>query len=109
MLGILRRSSIFLLQVTLVDLRRFLGRNNPTGYQNSAIVQLTDQLATADPDELDRIYRALTEVFRADLPVTCLFRLTSTAFAHRRVQGLTTPFHARPDTDMEDLWLDDRP
>ena len=87
-------------------LRRFLGRNNPMGYQNPAIVQLTNQLVTADPDELDRIYRALTEVFRADLPVTCLCRLTSTAFAHRRVQGLSTPFHASPDTYMEELWLE---
>ena len=70
-------------------------------------MRLTDQVrATADPDELDRVYRALTEIFRAALPVTCLFPLTFTAFAHRRVQGLSTPFHATPDTYIEDLSLE---
>jgi len=90
-------------------LRRYLGRNNGLGYQNREIVRLTDDLATADPEELDRVYRALTEVFRADLPVTCLLPITNTALAHRRVQGLNTPFHASPDTYIEDLWLETEP
>jgi ABC-type transport system substrate-binding protein len=88
-------------------LPRYFGRNNPTGYRNPDVVRLIDQVAaTADPDELDRIYRTLTEILRAELPVTRLLPLTNTALAHRRVQGLSTPFHASPDTYMEDLWLE---
>jgi len=88
------------------DQRRGLGRNNSIGYQSPEVVRLTDQLV-ADPDELDRIYQALTEIFRADLPFTRLVPNTVTTFAHRRVQGLSTPFHASPDTYMEDLWLEE--
>ena len=94
-------------QPGLAAQRRDFGRNNRIGYQNPEVVRLTDQaMATADPDELDRIYRALTEILRADLPVTRLVPRTVTAFAHRRVRGLSTPFHASPDTYMEDLWLE---
>jgi peptide/nickel transport system substrate-binding protein len=86
---------------------RDFGRNNRIGCHNPEVVRLTDQgAATADPEEMDRIYRALTEIFRAELPVTRLVTRTGTIFAHRRVQGLGTPFHANPDTDMEDLWLE---
>jgi hypothetical protein len=64
-------------------------------------------VATANPEEVDRIYRALTEIFRADLPVTRLAPITVTTFAHRRVQGPSTTFLASPDTYMEDLWLEE--
>lgn len=88
--------------------QKYLGRDNPIGYRNPEYVRLTDQaMATADPNELDRIYQASTEIFRADLPVTRLVPWTYTTFAHRRVRGLSTPFHARPDTYIEDLWLED--
>ena len=89
--------------------KRYFGRDNPTGYRNPEAIRLIDRaVATADPDELDRIYSALTEIFRADLPVTRLLPGTRTCFAHRRVRGLSTPFRAEPDTYMEELWLEDR-
>ena len=92
------------------NLRRLFGRNNPLGYRNAEVVRLTDQLlATADLEEADRIYQAVTEIFRADLPVTRLIPNISTHFVHRRVQGLSTPFHASPDTYIEDLWLEQQP
>ena len=70
--------------------RRDFGRNNRLGYQNPEVVRLTDQvMATADPDELDRIYHALTEILRTDLPMTRLVPRTQTTFAHHRVQGLS--------------------
>jgi len=82
------------------------GRDNPNGYQNPEVVRLIDQaMATADPDELDRIYQALTEIFRADLPFTRLVPNTVTTFAHRRVRGLSTGCHSADDM-MEDLWLE---
>ena len=83
------------------------GRNNRIGYQNPEVVRLTDQaVATADPDELDRIYRTLTEIFRADLPVTRLVTWTVTTFAHRRVRGPSTPFLVMPERYIEDLCLE---
>jgi peptide/nickel transport system substrate-binding protein len=82
------------------------GRDNPNGYRNPDVVRLIDQaMATADPDELDRIYQALTEIFRADLPFTRLVPNTVTAFAHRRVRGPSTTYHGADDM-MEDLWLE---
>ena len=70
-------------------------------------MRLIDQvMATADPDELDRIYRTLTEILRAELPVTRLVPFTVTTFAHRRVRGPSTRVLASPDNYMEDLWLE---
>ena len=90
--------------------KRDFGRNNPTGYRNPKAFGLIDQVAaTLDPNEVDRIYRALTEIFRADLPFTRLVTGTDTTFVHRRVRGLSTPFHANPDTYMEYLWLEEEP
>ena len=92
-----------------MDQKRFFGRGNPTGYANVDAFRLIDSIEAAqDPDEVDRLYRELSDVYRADLPTTRLAPIASVAFAHRRVQGLRTPFHANPDRFMEDLWLDDR-
>ena len=88
--------------------RRDFGRNNRIGYRNPDVVRLTDQ-DTANPDEQDRIYRALTEILQADVPVTRLVPWTNTSFAHRRVRGPSTPFLAMPDRYMEDLWLEQEP
>jgi peptide/nickel transport system substrate-binding protein len=90
-----------------VTQRRYLTGNNTLGYRNPEYGTLLAQvMATAESDELDRLYGALTDVLRADLPLTRLVPVTNTTFAHRRVQGLSTPFSARADTNMEDLWLE---
>ena len=90
--------------------RRDFGKDNRIGYQNPEMVRLTDQaVATADPDELDRLYRALTEILRADLPVTRLVTWTVTTFAHRWVRGPSTPFLVMPERHIEDLWLENEP
>jgi len=60
-------------------------------------------------DEFDRLYRALTEILRADLPVTRLVPWTNTTFAHRRVRGPSALLLAQPDRYMEDLWLETKP
>ena len=71
-------------------------------------MRLIDQArATADQEEAARIYQALTEILRAELPMTRLVPNTVTTFAHRRVRGLSMPFHPTPDKDIEDLWLED--
>lgn len=95
------------------DQRAYFGRGagsrgNVTGYANPEAFRLIDAaVAATDPDELDRIYRELTEVYRADLPVTRLVTVASVFFVDRHLHGLQR-FRARPDRYMEDLWLDDR-
>ncbi len=101
--------------------KTLFGRGNITGYSNLEAFRLIDAAdAASDPDELDRIYRELTEVYRNDLPVTRLVTRTEVHFAHRRVSGLRgwrsqvflsnaryPRFRARPDRFMEDLWLEE--
>ena len=63
----------------------------------------------ADPDEQDRIHRRLTEIFRADLPVTRLFPYVTTVVAHWRIRGLSSPYRINPVWFMEELWLENEP
>ncbi len=87
---------------------RDFGRGNPTGYYNPEAFEVIDRLvATADPEAQDRLYSRLTEIFRADMPVTRLIPWSRDWFVHRRVRGLSTPFRADPDTYMEELWVED--
>ncbi len=88
--------------------RRNHGRGNAAGYDNLEAMEVIDRLvATADPEEVDALYRRLTEIYRDDPPFTRLVPYTVDWFVHRRIQGLSTPFQAEPDTYMEKLWIDD--
>ncbi len=79
-----------------------------TGYTNAEVVRLIDRaLVTADPDAQDRIYRELTEIFRADMPVTLLQPRVEVIFAHQRLRGLISPWRADPTWHMEDLWIEE--
>jgi ABC-type transport system substrate-binding protein len=87
---------------------RDFGRENRLGYDNPEAFAVIDSLqVTADPGEIDRLYRRLTEIFRADMPVTRLIPWSTAWFVHRRVQGMSTPFRAEPDTYMEELWVEE--
>ena len=89
-------------------LRKNFGSGSLLGYRNSEASDIIDKaLATADPGEQGRQYAALTKIFLADMPATRLMPWTATDFVHRRVRGLRSPFHAHPDTYIEDLWLED--
>ncbi len=90
-------------------LHRFhFGEGFPLGYKNAELVKLADQVeVTVDPDSKDRIYQKLLEIFRADMPITFLFPRMRTTFAHRRLQGLSSPWRAGPTRYMEHLWLED--
>jgi peptide/nickel transport system substrate-binding protein len=86
----------------------FGSRSNATGYSSPEAFRLIDAaVAATSADDLDSIYRELTEVYRADLPVTRLVPFVSVFFVNRHLQGLRR-FRARPDRFMEDLSLDDR-
>ena len=85
-----------------------LGEGAPIGYHNSRVVELIDRASrTWVPEEEDRIYAELMEIFRADLPVTMLYPAVSFSVAHRRLRGLSTPWRSDPVGHMEDLWLED--
>lgn len=87
---------------------RDFGRENRTGYYNPEAFAVIDSLqTTADPEEEDRLYRRLTEIYRSDMQFTRLIPWSSEWFVHRRVRGLTTPFRAEPDTYMEELWVEE--
>ena len=87
--------------------QKYFGVDSPIGYNNLEVIKLIDQaVATADPNEEDRIYRELTRIFQVEQPITYL-PLSWTYFVHRRIQGLSTPFRADPLKIMEDLWLED--
>ncbi len=84
-------------------------RGSPIGYGNPKVTTLLKEaLDTLNPDEQDRIYRALWPIFQADLPVTFLYLLAGATVARRRVRGLSSPWRADPVRNMEHLWLDDR-
>ncbi|MGK2935115.1 MAG: ABC transporter substrate-binding protein [Gemmatimonadaceae bacterium] len=87
--------------------RRDFGRANRIGYQSPWAFEVIDRLmATADPDEEDRLYGELAKIFRAELPLTRLVWKSEVTFAHRRVLGLSTPFRADANTHMENLRVD---
>jgi len=87
--------------------QRDFGRGNPTGYHNPEAFAVIDSLqVTADPEEEDRLYRRLTDIYRSDMQFTRLIPWSRDWFVHRRVQGLSTPFRAEPDTYMEELWVE---
>ncbi|MEJ2312643.1 MAG: ABC transporter substrate-binding protein [Gemmatimonadales bacterium] len=87
--------------------RRDLGRENRLGYENQEAFAIIDSLqVTAAPGEIDRLYGRLTEIFRADMPVTRLTPWTTAWFVHRRIRGLSSPLRAEPDTYVEALWVE---
>ena len=88
--------------------RRDFGRENRTGYRSPAAFDIIDRImATADPDEEDRLYGELAEILRAELPLTRLVFMHDVTFAHRRIRGLSTPFRADANTHMEELWAEE--
>ncbi len=90
-------------------LQRWFDGSSPIGYRNPAVIKLIDRaLVTEEPAAQDRIYGELNRIFRADVPITFLFPYVLTVFAHRRIQGLSSPWLADPLQFMENLWLEDR-
>ncbi len=101
---------LFFGEAEIGDVGKFYAvvQGSPIGYANPRVTALLKELrVTFNPDEEDRIYRALWAIFQADLPVTFLCLWVATTVAHRRVRGLSSPYRADPVWCMEDLWLED--
>lgn len=86
----------------------WLGEHSPLGYNNSQVASLLRSVKeTADPDEIDQIYRKLMPIISAELPITFLFPQVQTYIVHRRIQGLSSPFRSDPVMNMEHLWIEE--
>ena len=89
-------------------LLQMFGENSPLGFSNARVIELLEAAQlTMDPDEKDAIYRELTPIFQAELPMTFLTLEVETYVAHRRIKGFSTPFRANPTRAMEYLWIED--
>ncbi len=85
------------------------GPKGHLGYRNPELIALIERLSrTADPVRRDEIHSAMTRIFQADVPVTFLLPEVWTAFANRRIKGLSSPWRTDPVMFMEYLWLEDR-
>ena len=83
-------------------------RSAGIGYDNPEVTRLLASVReTADPDQVDSIYRNLAPLIRRDLPITFLYPEVTTYVVHRRVRGLESPFRADPIQFMEQLWIDE--
>jgi ABC-type transport system substrate-binding protein len=90
------------------SLDALLGEKSSTGYRNPRVVELIDQLeATLDFEAVDQIYAELSNIIRADVPMTYLTMNVETYVAHRRIKGLSTPFRANPVWNAEHLWIEE--
>lgn len=85
-----------------------LGEDSPLGYANPQVSALLAAARDAvAPDVLDSLYREVTAIFRADLPLTVLIPSVSSTVAHRRVRGLVSPYRVDPVWYAYDLWLEE--
>ena len=87
----------------------FFGRGSLIGYANPRAVELLDS-AIANPDiaAQNRFYRDLAMIFREDVPATFLYPKVDAHAAHRRVQGLETPYRGDPFEFLVGLRLEER-
>jgi peptide/nickel transport system substrate-binding protein len=83
------------------------GEGHPVGYENPRAAELIEQASeTWVPEEEDRVYAELMEIFRRDLPVTFIYTLSGTSVAHHRLRGLSSPWRVDPAASMDELWLE---
>jgi peptide/nickel transport system substrate-binding protein len=91
-------------------LRMTFAEGSPLAYENPRMTALIERATeTADPEKLDEVYLEIAEILRADQPVTFLHWLVFTTVAHRRLQGLSSPWKADPVMFMEELWIERDP
>lgn len=86
------------------------GDSSYLGYQNPRVARLFERARTTYMHEQrDSIYAQLMPLLQADLPITYLGPQVKLFAAHRRVQGLSSPWRADPLGNLPDLWLEEQP
>lgn len=84
------------------------GGESPIGYRNPRVAPLLERAAvTIHPGVRDSLHRELWSIFQAEVPVTFLYPVVRTTVAHRRVRGLSSPWHDDPLWYADRLWLED--
>jgi peptide/nickel transport system substrate-binding protein len=85
-----------------MDNQKYFGnfdKHRYSGYYNPRVAELFSKgSAPMEADERDRIYRELSPIFTADMPVTFLFPHAVTLVAHRRIKGLSS------NPEFDSLW-----
>jgi ABC-type transport system substrate-binding protein len=78
------------------------------GYTNRRFIELEERiLAALDPNEEDRLYRELTQLFQHDVPATFLYPAVRTTIASTRVRGLAdSPYRGDLTRCMDSLSLE---
>ena len=90
------------------NLADYFGEAGRSGYRNPQLTRLIEQAkATTDPQGVEQVYREISDILRADQPVTYLLPVTATNIVHRRVSGLSR-VRANPLEFTEEVSLDDR-
>lgn len=85
-----------------------LGTDSPIGYENDRVSALIGQAATLiGPIERDRLYREVASRLREELPFVVLYPTVWATVAHRRVQGLSSPYRADPVRYADRVQLSD--
>lgn len=101
-------AAVFIFYTNLFRHLEYFGEHSPMGYGNPRVIALLQAAEAAwNPDDVERIYRQLWPVFQADLPITFLSPVIGTVIAHRRVQGLSSPWRTNPMYFMDDVWLEE--
>ena len=89
-------------------LLKWFGADSPLGYSNHQVFDLLKEYqVTADPDEVNRIVSEIQPLMLQDLPLTFLFLHIHTCVAHKRIQGLISPYRSFPVQHMEYLWIEE--
>lgn len=84
------------------------GVESPIGYRNPRVAPLLERAAaTVHPGERDSLHRELWPIFQAEVPVTFLYPVVRSTVAHRRVRGLSSPWHDDPLWYADRLWIED--
>jgi len=84
------------------------GENSLIGYGNPQVGELvSDALEATTPEALDVIYQELAPIIREEQPVTFLVLGTEIYVAHKRVNGLGSPFRANPIRNAGHFWIED--
>lgn len=86
------------------------GADSRIGYRNPRVALLLERAAaTVHPGERDAIHREIWPIFRSEVPVTFLYPVVRTTAAHRRVRGLSSPWHDDPLWYADQVWLEEEP
>lgn len=80
------------------------------GYGDPKFFEILERARTTfDPVARDRLYRELTTVFSADVPVTMLFPYGDFTIASKRIRGLDdSPYRGDLTRCMDELWLEEQ-